>query len=138
MIFDFLKKKTKPAKIKKPVPEKKETKPEQPATKPKEPVRALRRKLVGASTLLLSPQVTEKATELAEKNQYIFKVLPSANKTEVKKAVESLYGVEVTAVRMIKVPSKKRRLGQHQGWKKGYKKAIIKVKEGQKIELTTA
>jgi large subunit ribosomal protein L23 len=133
MIFDFLKKKGKPA-----LKEKKETKGEKPVDKPKEEQRVLGPKLARAPELLLSPQITEKATWLAEKNQYIFKVFPTANKTEIKKAVESLYRVKVVGVKIIKVPSKRRRLGKSQGWKKGYKKAIIRVKEGQKIEVTTA
>lgn len=85
--------------------------------------------------ILKSPQVTEKATALAEKNQYIFKVWPKANKTETKKAIEDLYGVDVTSVKMIKVPRKRRRLGRIPGWRKQYKKAIVKIKKGQKIEV---
>ncbi len=88
-----------------------------------------------AYRILKSPQVTEKATDLTKKNQYIFKVFPRANKSEVKKAVNELYGVDVLDVKIIKVPAKKRRLGRISGWRKGYKKAIIKVKEGQKIEV---
>lgn len=85
--------------------------------------------------ILKQPHITEKATALTEKNQYIFNVFAKANKPEVKKAIEGLYGVEVVAVRMINIPAKKRRLGRISGWKQGYKKAIIKIKEGQKIEV---
>ena len=88
-----------------------------------------------AYRVLEAPQVTEKATDLTKKNQYIFKIFPRANKSEVKKAVNELYGVDVLDVKIIKVPAKKRRLGKIRGWRKGYKKAIVKIKEGQKIEV---
>jgi len=81
------------------------------------------------------PHVTEKATDLTKKNQYIFKIFSRANKTEIKKAIESLYGVDVISVRIVKIPPKKRRLGRISGWRKGYKKAIVKIKEGEKIEV---
>lgn len=85
--------------------------------------------------VLKSPQITEKATLLTEKNQYIFKVAQEANKTEVKKAVEGIYKVDVIGVKIIKIPAKRRKLGKISGWKKGYKKAVVKIKSGQKIEL---
>jgi len=85
--------------------------------------------------VLKSPQVTEKATDLLQKNQYVFKVYPRANKAEVKKAIEDAYGVDVESVRMINIPGKKRRLGRIEGWRSGTKKAIVRVKEGQKIEV---
>ncbi len=87
------------------------------------------------SLFLVSPHVTEKATDSGEKNKYVFKVLPKANKKEIKKDVEDSYNVDVESVNIINVPRKKRRLGRQEGWKKGYKKAIVKVKKGQKIEI---
>jgi len=88
-----------------------------------------------AYKILKTPQVTEKATDLVKKNQYVFKVYSRTNKNEVKKAIESVYGVDVISVRVINVPAKRRRLGRQRGWRKGYKKAIVKIKEGQKIEV---
>jgi len=85
--------------------------------------------------ILKTPQITEKATDLVEKNQYTFKVWPRANKIEVKKTIENLYGVDVISVRIINVPQKQRRLGKISGWRKGYKKAIVEIKKGQKIEV---
>jgi large subunit ribosomal protein L23 len=82
-----------------------------------------------------SPHISEKATNLEKLNRYVFKVFPRANKNEIKKAIESIYGVDVLAVNIIKIPAKKRRLGKTAGFKGGYKKAIIKIKEGQKIEI---
>lgn len=85
--------------------------------------------------ILKSPHVTEKASDLAEKNQYVFKVWPRAHKLEIEKAVEDLYGVKVIAVRIINIPKKAKRVGKSQGFKSGYKKAIISLKKGQKIEV---
>lgn len=82
----------------------------------------------------ISPHITEKATDLTEKNQYVFKIGQKVNKKEVKKAVEDLYKVKVLDVKIINIPAKKRRIGRTSGWKKGYKKAIVRLKEGQKIE----
>jgi len=92
-------------------------------------------KIGEAYRVLKTPQVTEKATDLTKKNQYVFKVFPKTNKVEIKRAVNELYGVDVLAVKIIKVPAKRRRLGRISGWRKGYKKAIVKIKEGQKIDV---
>ena len=100
------------------------------------PPQAKREKVIGeAYRILKTPQVTEKATDLVKKNQYVFKVYSRTNKNEVKKAIESVYGVDVISVRVINVPAKRRRLGRQRGWRKGYKKAIVKIKQGQKIEV---
>jgi large subunit ribosomal protein L23 len=89
-----------------------------------------------AYKVLVSPHVTEKATELGEGNKYVFKVWPNANKIEIKKGVESLYGIDVVGVNIINIHRKKRRVGRRrEGWKKGYKKAIVEIKKGQKIEI---
>lgn len=86
--------------------------------------------------ILTSAQITEKAAALAEKNQYVFKVGDIANKSEIKKAVEQTFGVSVVSVKIIKVPSKRKRIkGRFKGLKQGYKKAIVRLKEGQVIEL---
>jgi len=81
------------------------------------------------------PHISEKSTFLAEKNQYTFKVLPRYNKNEIRKAVEGIYGVDVLSVNLVKIPPKKRRLGKTQGFKNGMVKAVVKIKEGQKIEI---
>jgi len=85
--------------------------------------------------ILKAPHITEKTTNLAEKNQYVFRVWQKANKNEIKKAIENLYKVKVMDVKIINVPAKRRRLGRISGWKKGFKKAIVRIKEGQKIEV---
>jgi len=88
-----------------------------------------------AAKMLKEPQVTEKATDLVDKNQYVFKVWPRSNKNEIKRAVEELYGVDVLGVKIINVPKKQRRLGRTKGYKSGYKKAVVKIQNGQKIEI---
>ncbi|MEK7104087.1 MAG: 50S ribosomal protein L23 [Patescibacteria group bacterium] len=88
-----------------------------------------------APTVLSRPQITEKATLLQEKDQYIFQVFKTATKPEVKKAVQEVYGVNVEKVRIINVDRKKKRLGRTTGWKKGYKKAIVTLQKGQEIEI---
>ena len=95
------------------------------------------KKLLGGQSfrILSSPHITEKATFLAEHNKYVFKVWQKTNKPEIKKAVESIYGVNVTGVKIININPKKRRVGKQEGWRKGYKKAIVEVKKGQKIEI---
>jgi large subunit ribosomal protein L23 len=81
------------------------------------------------------PHISEKASYLAEKNQYIFEISPNYNKKEIKKAVEGIYGVDVLSVNIIKIPAKKRRLGKTMGFRKQFVKAVVKIKEGQKIEI---
>jgi len=98
--------------------------------------RKIKEKKTGmAYRILRSPQITEKSTALAEKNQYVFKVYPKTNKIEIKTAIEDLYNVDVLSVRIIKVRPKRRRLGRISGWRAGYKKAVVKIKAGQKIEV---
>ncbi len=81
------------------------------------------------------PHISEKATYLADKNKYTFKVYHNVNKLEIKKSVEGIYGVDVLDVNMIKIPPKKRRIGRTEGFKKAFTKAVVTIKEGQKIEL---
>ncbi len=88
--------------------------------------------------VLRRPHISEKATDLAEKGFYIFRVEKIASKKEIKKETEKRYGVNVMSVRIINIPSKKRRVGRTEGTRKGYKKAIVKVKKGQSIDLTLA
>ena len=97
--------------------------------------KANRKKYIADHEILRSPHITEKATDLTEHNKYIFKVGPEANKIEVKKAVESNYGVDVLAVNVVNIHRKKRTVGRNIGWVKGYKKAIVTLKQGQKIEI---
>ncbi len=87
-----------------------------------------------AARILKSPHITEKAINLGQENKYVFKVSQKANKNEIKKAIQELYGVGVERVNIINTSEKKRRVGRFEGSKSGYKKAIIQVREGEKIE----
>jgi large subunit ribosomal protein L23 len=86
--------------------------------------------------VLLGPHVTEKAAIVGESsNQYVFQVAPDATKPEVKKAVETLFEVEVDAVRVANVKGKTKRTGQRMGSRKDWKKAYVRVKAGQSIDF---
>lgn len=82
---------------------------------------------------IVSPYLTEKTSLLNVGHQYAFKVFPTANKVGVKKAIERLYGVHVEKVRIMVVPGKKRHLGRFEGEKTGFKKAIVRLRQGEKI-----
>ncbi|MBI3631329.1 MAG: 50S ribosomal protein L23 [Candidatus Staskawiczbacteria bacterium] len=85
--------------------------------------------------IVKEPHISEKGTMLSDSNRYVFKVYENANKIEIKKAIEGIYKVNVLAVNTVKTPKKKRRLGKVQGFKAGYTKAIVKIKDGQRIEI---
>jgi len=85
--------------------------------------------------ILIEPWTTEAATASAELNKYIFKVNKKADKKQIKKAIEELYKVTVLGVRTINIPGKKRTRGRIVGVKSGFKKAIIKIKEGESIDV---
>ena len=84
--------------------------------------------------IVLRPVITEKSTWLKEKNREVcFEVDPRANKTEIKKAAEQLFKIKVERVRIQNKRGKKRRVGRKEGRKKNWKKAYIKLKEGEKM-----
>ena len=86
---------------------------------------------------ILSPVVTEKSTNLSELNKVVFKVPDGANKKNLKKNIEKIFKVNVTKINII---NKKSRIKSTRGRKvkvSGYKKAIITLKKGQNIDLTT-
>ena len=86
---------------------------------------------------ILSPVVTEKSTNMSEFNKVTFKVPLSSNKKSLKKSIERLFKVNVTKVNIV---NKKARIKVSRGKKikkKGYKKAIITLKKGQSIDLST-
>jgi len=85
---------------------------------------------------VIGPHITEKASTLGEQNKYVFRITSSANKTEVKKAIEKLYKVSVKNVHVITMPSKFRQVGRYKGRKPGFRKAIITLKKGDRIEIT--
>jgi large subunit ribosomal protein L23 len=90
------------------------------------------------SEILVRPIITEKMTELGEKRQYAFEVPVDMNKIEVLKAVEKKFSVKVTSVRTMTIKGKRKtqmtRRGRFEGRKKSWKKAIVTLKEGDKID----
>jgi large subunit ribosomal protein L23 len=86
--------------------------------------------------VLLAPQISEKATYIADKNeQVIFRVASDATKPEVKAAVELLFKVEVKAVQVSNVKGKQKRFGKMMGRRKGWKKAYVCLRPGQEINF---
>ncbi|TCV83749.1 50S ribosomal protein L23 [Sulfurirhabdus autotrophica] len=86
--------------------------------------------------VLLAPQISEKATYIADKNeQVIFRVVPDATKPEIKAAVELLFKVEVDNVQVANVKGKSKRAGKFIGKRKDWKKAYVCLKPGQEISF---
>jgi len=85
--------------------------------------------------LIKQPQITEKSTGLNTMGKYVFVVKTSATKQEVKKAVKELYRVDVVGVNIVNTPGKTKRYRNMKSEHSGEKKAIVTLKEGQKIDL---
>ena len=86
--------------------------------------------------VLLGPAVSEKGTMVGDKhNQYVFRVAPAANKTDVKDAVQLLFKVEVAGVQVLNVKGKEKRTGRFIGRRNGWKKAYVRLKAGQEINF---
>ena len=86
--------------------------------------------------VILAPQITEKATRMADKNQQIaFKVRTDATKPEIKAAIELVFKVEVQAVTVVNVGGKDKRAGRVMGRRKDWKKAYVSLKPGQEINF---
>ncbi len=84
-----------------------------------------------------SPIITEKATILSEQNKTVFKVHEKANKKTIKKSIEKIFKVNVIKINIINQKSKLKMKQGRKSIKSGYKKAIITLKKGQSIDLTT-
>lgn len=87
------------------------------------------------TNIIIAPVVTEKSAYAKENNVYTFKVAKSANKIQIKKAIEKAFGVTVVNVNTLNTKSKAKRVGKYTGKTKTYKKAFVTVKDGDKIEL---
>ena len=85
--------------------------------------------------LVKRPIITEKSTELGKSGKYVFLVDSAATVPEAKKVVQSVYNVTVVDANVINVKSKVRRLGRSVGMKQGYKKIIMTLKPGQKLDI---
>lgn len=98
----------------------------------KTPAKPLKENTKNAYKVLIKPLLTEKAARM---QVYYFMVAPKANKIEIRKAIKALYGVTPVKVNIVKQLGKKVRFGRKQGAKKNWKKAIISLKPGDKIEV---
>jgi len=85
--------------------------------------------------VLRRPVITEKNTLLVEQNKYTFEVATEANKPQIKEAVEKAFKVKVSAVNVVHMPGKMRRAGRRRGMTTSWKKAIVTLEPGNKIEL---
>ena len=85
--------------------------------------------------VLRRPIITEKNTALQEQNKYAFEVAEKANKHQIKQAVEKAFKVKVVGVNVLTVPGKTRRVGRRQVKTSPWKKAVVTLEAGQKIEF---
>lgn len=89
--------------------------------------------------VLLAPQISEKATQVAEKNeQVIFRVVPDATKPEIKAAVEMMFKVNVDSVQVANVKGKVKRMGRYVGRRNNWKKAYVCLASGQEINFAAS
>ena len=94
---------------------------------------------MNAEQIILRPLVTERNMVLRdEQSKYAFRVHPQATKPEIRKAVEELFNVRVVAVTTLNMYGKAKRLGRYQGRRSAWKKAIVRVAPGQKIDIYEA
>ena len=99
------------------------------------PVSGINHGVRAAYNILMRPRITEKTMADSAQGRYTFVVADTANKQEVRHAVFERFGVLPIAVRILTMPEKQRRRGRQIGWKSGFKKAVITLAEGQKIEV---
>ena len=85
--------------------------------------------------VLIRPLITEKTSMMMQENKYAFQVALNANKVEIRQAVEQIFDVKVLSVNAVRVLGKVKRMGRTQGKRSDYKKAIVKLAEGQTIEF---
>ena len=117
-------------------PAPKKTAAKKPAAKKKATPAA--RKVAGTSQahrVLRRPLITEKAAHLADANVYVFEVAPGAGKVEVRDAVRALYGVTPRRVNLMNVQGKRVRFGRIKGQRRTWKKAMVFLKKGERIDV---
>tara|TARA_B100000029_G_scaffold504556_1_gene583627 strand:- start:2153 stop:2446 length:294 start_codon:yes stop_codon:yes gene_type:complete len=86
---------------------------------------------------IISPNVTEKSTSLSEHNKIVFKVHKGANKDSIKKSIEKIFKVKVVKINTINLKGKVKMVRNRKAFKPSYKKAIVTLKKGQSIDLST-
>jgi large subunit ribosomal protein L23 len=87
-----------------------------------------------ARTLIKRPLITEKTTKMMEENKYCFLVDPKANKNQIRQAVEQIFNVKVKAVNTFNLLGKIKKMGRHQGRRPSWKRAIVTLEKGSRIE----
>ena len=87
------------------------------------------------SDIILAPVITEKSMAARTSNVYTFKVVKSATKEDIKRAIEQAFNVKVESVNTLNTKSKKRRVGRYSGRTKTYKKAMVTLADGSSIEI---
>ena len=87
---------------------------------------------MNANDIIIAPVVTEKAVAGLVEKKYTFRVAPNANKIEIKKAIEAIYGVNVAKVNTISMKGTKRRTGRYEGYTSDWKKAVVTLTEDSK------
>jgi large subunit ribosomal protein L23 len=88
-----------------------------------------------ARQVIVEPVISEKSYALMAEGKYTFRVNDRAHKTQIRHAVEEIFGVSVAEVRTSRVRSKPKRRGQHSGRTRGWKKAVVELAQGERIEL---
>ncbi len=91
-----------------------------------------------AYSTILRPVVSEKSTVLGDQGKYVFEVAPTANKIQIKHAIETAFAnkkVQVSAVNILHVAGKVRRRGRSVGTTRSWKKAVVTLREGQRLDL---
>ena len=86
-------------------------------------------------TVIIRPVISEKSYALIAEGKYTFRVHDRAHKTQIAQAVEEVFGVQVAAVRTAKVRAKPKRRGLHRGRTRAWKKAVVQLAPGERIEL---
>lgn len=85
--------------------------------------------------IILAPVITEKSSMLANENKYVFKVVPTANKTQIKQAIESIFNVKVVSITTANSQPKKKRVGKYTGMTNKYKKVCVRLANGDSINF---
>lgn len=116
-------------------PKEPKEKEEKETKKPEAKVGEIKGKTSQAYRVLIKPLITEKASDLGVLGKYVFAVAPKMNKVEVKKAIRAIYKIEPVKVNISNFSGKNVRYGRVQGQTKNWKKAIVTLKSGDKIEV---
>ncbi len=133
-LSDIFKKKKEGARFERSLKEKGRAKKE-PASKEEKKPKSAAKASAFSLGVLVAPHITEKATSLGKQAAYVFKIKKNANKPMVNRAIKETYGVYPRKIAIVNSPSKRRFVRGRRGVKSGFKKAIVYLKKGDKIEV---